>query len=33
MQAIKNLTEGPISRQLFNLALPIMGTLSKWLIV
>ena len=26
MQAIKNLTEGPISRQLFNLALPIMGT-------
>lgn len=26
MQAIKNLTEGPISRQLFDLALPIMGT-------
>lgn len=26
MQGIKNLTEGPIRRQLFNLALPIMGT-------
>lgn len=26
MQGIKNLTEGPITRQLFNLALPIMGT-------
>lgn len=26
MQGAKNLTEGPITRQLFNLALPIMGT-------
>lgn len=26
MQGIKNLTEGPIRRQLFNLAMPIMGT-------
>lgn len=26
MQGIKNLTQGPIRRQLFNLALPIMGT-------
>ena len=26
MQTIKNLTEGPIRKQLFNLALPIMGT-------
>ena len=26
MQGTKNLTEGPIRRQLFNLALPIMGT-------
>lgn len=26
MQGIKNLTQGPITRQLFNLALPIMGT-------
>ncbi len=26
MQGTKNLTEGPIKKQLFNLALPIMGT-------
>ena len=26
MQGTKNLTQGPIKRQLFNLALPIMGT-------
>ena len=26
MQGTKNLTEGVISRQLFNLAMPIMGT-------
>ncbi len=26
MQGVKNLTQGPITRQLFNLALPIMGT-------
>ena len=26
MQNIKNLTEGPIRKQLFNLAIPIMGT-------
>ena len=26
MQGTKNLTEGPITRQLFNLAMPIMGT-------
>ena len=31
MQGIKNLTQGPINRQLFNLAMPIMATsLSKW---
>ena len=26
MQGIKNLTQGPINRQLFNLAMPIMAT-------
>ena len=26
MQGIKNLTHGPINRQLFNLAMPIMAT-------
>ena len=26
MQGIKNLTKGPINRQLFNLAMPIMAT-------
>lgn len=31
MQGTKNLTEGIISRQLFNLAMPIMGTsFTKW---
>lgn len=31
MQGIKNLTQGPINRQLFNLAMPIMATsFIKW---